>query len=320
MRAILACGIVWFTATTACSEEPVPAEKGTIFAADKTGSDLRQQSGVVPLGDVPSTERDSTGKAAARVVIQVQAFDPIPDLTKQERAERDVLLTKLLNLSLPKTENDGTAGMSKSLFGGAKSDVVLPLIESLHRKHLVEQLAEVKLTTENGQEARFFAGGEFSILVPQNDGKTIKQRKKFGTEINIIPWLEGDGKVRIQWSFEHSARDYTVAVRGPTGEMIPGLNSRKLRNEIAGPLDQTILLRMSKCREVPRPVGFFQRIFGIGEDAALEQEPHEPDVGLLILITPSLTDAERNQKIIPVSGIQPQPARSSVPQDNAEDE
>ena len=67
------------------------------------------------------------------------------------------------------------------------------LLEALESKGMVRTLAEPNLTALSGQEAKFLAGGEYPIPVPDQDGAITIQYKPFGVELNFTPVVvDGD--------------------------------------------------------------------------------------------------------------------------------
>ena len=67
------------------------------------------------------------------------------------------------------------------------------LLEALESKGMVRTLAEPNLTALSGQEAKFLAGGEYPIPVPDQDGAITIEYKPFGVELNFTPVVvDGD--------------------------------------------------------------------------------------------------------------------------------
>ncbi|MEA3274171.1 MAG: type II and III secretion system protein family protein [Pseudomonadota bacterium] len=60
---------------------------------------------------------------------------------------------------------------------------------------LAKILAEPNLTTLSGQEAKFLAGGEFPIPVPQDLGRTTIEYKEFGVGLKFVPVVLDSGVI-----------------------------------------------------------------------------------------------------------------------------
>lgn len=71
------------------------------------------------------------------------------------------------------------------------------VIDFLANEGLVTILAEPNLTALNGQKAEFLAGGEFPIVVPQNDGLFTIIFKEFGVSLEFIPTVLSGGRISL---------------------------------------------------------------------------------------------------------------------------
>lgn len=101
--------------------------------------------------------------------------------------------TAAANSVANKLSSAGT-GQGAVLFGfNAGGLEVGILLEALESKGVVRTLAEPNLTALSGQEAKFLAGGEYPIPVPQADGLISVEYKPFGVELNFTPRVvDGD--------------------------------------------------------------------------------------------------------------------------------
>jgi pilus assembly protein CpaC len=127
-------------------------------------------------------------------------------------------------------------------------------IDALKENGLVKILAEPTLVTLSGQEARFLAGGEFPIPVPQEESVTI-EFKPFGVGLGFTPTVLSNDKISIRVAPEVSDLDFSTAVI-LGGFVVPGLTTRRastvieLANgqsfAIAGLLKETVREGVSK--------------------------------------------------------------------------
>jgi pilus assembly protein CpaC len=127
-------------------------------------------------------------------------------------------------------------------------------IDALKENGLVKILAEPTLVTLSGQEARFLAGGEFPIPVPQQESVTI-EFKSFGVGLGFTPTVLSNDKISIRVAPEVSDLDFSTAVV-LGGFVVPGLTTRRastvieLANgqsfAIAGLLKETVREAVSK--------------------------------------------------------------------------
>ena len=85
------------------------------------------------------------------------------------------------------------------------------LLEALESKGMVRTLAEPNLTALSGQEAKFLAGGEYPIPIPDNDGIGIEY-KPFGVELNFTPVVVDGDIINLTINAAVSSIDSTVAL------------------------------------------------------------------------------------------------------------
>ena len=71
-------------------------------------------------------------------------------------------------------------------------------VEALRENNLVKILAEPTLVTVSGRAASFNSGGEFPIPVPQSLGALSIEYKTFGTRVDYVPIVLGNGRVRLE--------------------------------------------------------------------------------------------------------------------------
>jgi pilus assembly protein CpaC len=99
-------------------------------------------------------------------------------------------------------------------------------IDALKENGLVKILAEPTLVTLNGQEARFLAGGEFPVPVPQQCNVITITYKQFGVGLSFTPTVLSDDKISLRVAPEVSDLDFSTAVV-LSGFVVPGLTTRR---------------------------------------------------------------------------------------------
>ena len=82
----------------------------------------------------------------------------------------------------------GVAGDSASFFG---------FIDALRQYQLAKVMAEPTIVTVSGRPAYFNSGGEFPILIPSGLGTVSVDFKKFGTQVDFVPLVLGNGSIRL---------------------------------------------------------------------------------------------------------------------------
>ncbi|MDN4986784.1 type II and III secretion system protein family protein [Bradyrhizobium sp. WYCCWR 13022] len=109
------------------------------------------------------------------------------------------------------------------------------LISALETKGLVRRLAEPNLTTLSGDSARFLAGGEFPVPIPNtttNGFPTVTiEYKKFGVELAFVPTVLSRGVINLRVEPSVSELDFSNAVT-IQGTTIPALTRRDARTTV----------------------------------------------------------------------------------------
>ncbi len=105
-------------------------------------------------------------------------------------------------------------------------------------------LAQPVLSTRNGAEASFLAGGEFPYSVSNINGTTI-QFKPYGIRLQVTPTVDDNGVIRARIMSEVS--DLDLSVMGDAG---PALRTRKTETEFNVMQGGTIVLSGLLTRDV----------------------------------------------------------------------
>ncbi|WFU38798.1 type II and III secretion system protein family protein [Bradyrhizobium sp. CB82] len=109
------------------------------------------------------------------------------------------------------------------------------LISALETKGLARRLAEPNLTTLSGDAARFLAGGEFPVPIPNtttNGFPTVTiDYKKFGVELAFVPTVLSRGVINLRVEPSVSELDFSNAVT-IQGTTVPALTRRDARTTV----------------------------------------------------------------------------------------
>jgi pilus assembly protein CpaC len=98
-------------------------------------------------------------------------------------------------------------------------------INLLQGKGLAKMLSEPSLVAYSGQEAKFIAGGEFPVPIPQALGVTSIEYKKYGVQLAFTPTVLGDRKLNLKVSVSVSEREQSGSV-AIQGTQVPVLSTR----------------------------------------------------------------------------------------------
>ncbi|WP_342710739.1 type II and III secretion system protein family protein [Bradyrhizobium sp. B124] len=150
--------------------------------------------------------------------------------------------------SLPVLATAGTligsaSGVAPAPFGSLLTSILRTnngssvdlLITALETKGLIRRLAEPNLTTLSGDAARFLAGGEFPVPIPNtttNGFPTVTiEYKKFGVELAFVPTVLSRGVINLRVEPSVSELDFTNAIT-IQGTTVPSLTRRDARTTV----------------------------------------------------------------------------------------
>ena len=157
-------------------------------------------------------------------------------------------------------------------------------VEALEQNNLAKLLDQPILVAQNGRPAEFLSGGEFPISINQGLGNTTIEFKPFGTKLDIVPFVHGQGLMTLQVRAEVSEIDPTIG----TNTGVPGFSVRRVNTGVKMKAGHTLALAgdyretsvaelrgIAKIKDNPVLGPLFRRV---------EEETNETE--LLFLITP----------------------------------
>jgi pilus assembly protein CpaC len=192
---------------------------------------------------------------------------------------------------------------SANLFGGVIGNAsgFLGFLEALENEGVAKVLAQPRLVTLSGNPASFLDGGEQAVPVPAGLGQVGVQFEEFGTRLNFLPVVLGNGRIHLEVEPEVSFLDATagVAIAGAT---VPGRNTQRVHTTVELETGQTFVIggliqRVSNGSDVKVPV--LGQLPFIG--AAFSTKTFtETEVELVVLVTPHLVDGQSHDQVVKV--------------------
>jgi pilus assembly protein CpaC len=166
-------------------------------------------------------------------------------------------------------------------------------LEALERNDLAQLLSEPTLTTVSGRPASFQVGGEFPVPVQQSLGVTTIEYKKYGTQIDFVPIVLGNGNVRLDVRAEVSEEDTSR-----------GAGALKTRNAETGAemkTGQTLAIAGLVYNKKDAQVRGFPWLMDMPwVGAAFRRTDHEEnEVELIIMVTPEFCEAMDASEVPP---------------------
>jgi pilus assembly protein CpaC len=115
------------------------------------------------------------------------------------------------------------------------------VLSALQRNNVAKLLAEPTLVTVSGRPAYFQSGGEIPVLIPQGLGNVSVEFRPFGTQVDFVPIVLGDGRVRLEVRPRVSEIDRSLSVT-LNGSVIPGFRTRQVDTGVEMRIGQTLAL------------------------------------------------------------------------------
>jgi pilus assembly protein CpaC len=207
---------------------------------------------------------------------------------------------QILN-GLPGTPNGAPTNL---LFGIIHSNwAFLGYLQALRDENVVKSLEEPTLTTESGRPASFLVGGEQAIPVPSGLGTVGIERQRFGTTLNFLPIVLGNGKIHLEVEPEVSSLNAAFGT-SIGGTVVPGLSITRVNTTVELEDGQTFVLGGLVQRNVTAST---RKTPILGDlpflNAAFSTKFYdETETELVIMVTPHLVDAQdcaQAPKILP---------------------
>ena len=174
------------------------------------------------------------------------------------------------------------------------------LIDALRKRDLVKVLAEPTLVTVSGRPAFFQEGGEFPIIVPQSLGTVSIEYKRFGTQVDFVPIVLGNGNIRLEVRPRVSELDLSRAV-SINNTLVPALRVREADTGVEMRAGQTLAMAgliQTKTESSTQGIPFLADLPYIGVPFRQVRENVE-EIELLILVTPELVEAMDPNEVPP---------------------
>src|SRR5262245_4823882 len=180
-----------------------------------------------------------------------------------------------------------------NLFLGAikNSGGFIGFLQALETQGLAKTLAEPRLVSLSGRQASFLDGGEQAIPVPAGLGQVGVQFEEFGTRLNFVPIVLGNGKIHLEVEPEVSVLD-AASGTSISGTIVPGRLTQRVRTTVEIETGQTLVIggliqRLTNATLTRVPVLGALPFIGTAFSTKVFQETESE---LIVLITPHLID------------------------------
>jgi len=166
------------------------------------------------------------------------------------------------------------------------------VLDALRQDNLLKIMAEPTLVTVSGRAASFNSGGTIFLPVPQSLGTTSLQPYDYGTSIEFVPIVLGNGKIRLELRPKVSELDYANSIT-ISGTTVPGTKERKADTGVEMMAGQTLAIAglvQTRTEAENHGLPWISEVPYLG---VAFRKVHESvnEVELLILVTPELVEA-----------------------------
>ncbi len=172
------------------------------------------------------------------------------------------------------------------------SNGFLGVLKALREDKLVKVLAEPTLMCYSGRPAAFLVGGKIPYPVASATGTPGTGWMKFGTKLNFVPIVLGNGRIRLEVRPEVSEIDNSISTN-IGGYEVPGLKERSVETGVELDAGQTLAiagLLQTRVDAIRRGLPWVSEVPYIGALFGSNMN-QENEVELLVLVTPELVDA-----------------------------
>jgi pilus assembly protein CpaC len=111
-------------------------------------------------------------------------------------------------------------------------------INMLEKRNVAKLLSQPTLTAQNGRAAEFLSGGEIPFQVSTGLGTNSIQFRPFGTKLDMVPIIHGQGELTLEIRAEVSE----VANDLNAGTSVPGFRVRRVNTAVPMRAGQTLAL------------------------------------------------------------------------------
>lgn len=191
--------------------------------------------------------------------------------------------------NIDRVENTFTAPTSTLTFNILDGNTdFLGTLEALQQRNLVKTLANPTLVTVSGRPAAFNAGGEIFFQINNGISGSTVESEDFGTQIDFLPIVMGNGRIRLEVRPKISEIDNSV----PLGNELFRTKVSYVDTGVEMQAGQTLALaglKQTRVKSVTRGLPYLMDIPYAGAAFRKNKEEVE-EIEILILVTPEFAE------------------------------
>ncbi|MHC4400366.1 MAG: type II and III secretion system protein family protein [Planctomycetota bacterium] len=192
-------------------------------------------------------------------------------------------------VTFPSATAGGGATISFDVIDGGGA--FFGVLEALRQDSLAKILSEPTLMTVSGRPAFFQVGGEVPVLVPQGLGTVGVEYKRYGTQVDFVPIVLGNGKIRLEVRPRVSDIDAGRSVISD-GQAIYAFKNTEVDTGVELQAGQTLAIAglvQTRTESIRRGIPWVSEVPYLGA-AFRRVEEQQNEVETLIFVTPELVD------------------------------
>ncbi len=184
----------------------------------------------------------------------------------------------------------GESTLTYGVFGANR--VFQSFVQALRDEGMLTLQSVPSVVTTNGAPANILSGGEVPIVVPAGLGTVGIEFRSFGIQLDAVPIILGDGRVRLKLRPEVSERDFSSAVT-VQGVAVPGFTVRRAETQVEMRFGETLavggLISRRETQSVTK-IPLFGELPWIGTMFS-RKTSQMSETELVILVTPQYVSA-----------------------------
>jgi len=235
------------------------------------------------------------------IAIEVQVYEVARSKVRELGLDWQ-LATSNVDLSVAGANNTASNILFSVVDNGSSLNGFL---QALERRSLAKLMDKPVLVTMNGRPAEFLQGGEIPFEVNQGLGNVTIQFRPFGTKLDVVPIVQGEGSVRLEVRAEVSEPDSTLA----NNQGVAGFRVRRVNTGVDMKIGHTLALAGDIREETEaevRGIPYLMDLPVIGRGFSRVHETKQ-EIELVILLTPRFI-GEVDPSLMPPGG----PGRNTV--------
>ncbi len=196
-------------------------------------------------------------------------------------------ISELAGAAVAGMRNTGNSTFQFRVIGGG--DTFYGFLEALRQDDLVKILSEPTLVTVSGRPAYFEVGGEIGYEVSQGLGAVTIEWKDYGTKVDFVPIVLGNGRLRLEVRPRVSEVDNTHSFTSRA----PAIKFREVDTGVEMMAGQTLAIAglvQSRVEAQNRGLPVVSEVPYLGALFRRTKEQRN-EIETLVLVTPQLVEA-----------------------------